>query len=184
MVWLFLMKNTSVLESPIKALHFAPEYCLYEKFKSLKEVEYVPADLGIGYPKGTYKIDITKITFPDNYFDLIICNHVLEHVLDDRSAMKELYRVLSENGYCLVTLPIKENQEFTFEDPSITSASERKKHFGQWDHVRWYGMDVMERLANAGFSVMNSKYGLTFPLEDQRKFGLNEEILIVLRKSI
>ena len=102
------------------------------------------------------KIDITDIKFQNNTFDCILCSHVLEHILDDNKAIRELYRVLKPNGWAILQVPIL--REKTFEDPNIQTPEERLKYFGQEDHVRIYGLDYKDRLENAGFKVMVDPY--------------------------
>ena len=97
--------------------------------------------------------DIRNLPFEDQSFDLILCNHVLEHISDDRKAMIELYRVLKKGGTLIAQVPIDENRQITFEDNSITDPSERTQVFGQYDHLRIYGQDYYQRLASVGFSV-------------------------------
>jgi SAM-dependent methyltransferase len=117
--------------------------------------------------------DIGALPFPSDAFDAIICFHVLEHIPDDRKAMKELRRVLRPDGvlFCHVPLSGKLN---TFEDPNITSPSERRRHFGQEDHVRFYGADIIHRLWEAGFQVVRK----TFPEPLIRRFGLRRDEIV------
>ncbi|MEO1173818.1 MAG: methyltransferase domain-containing protein, partial [Myxococcota bacterium] len=99
------------------------------------------------------RLDVTDIQFSEGHFDGILCNHVLEHVPDDRRAMSELYRVLAPAGWAVLAVPIDTNRAHTYEDPSITEPEDRAVHFGQSDHVRWYGRDYAGRLREAGFTV-------------------------------
>ena len=97
------------------------------------------------------RLDITDMNFEDNFFDVIICNHVLEYVQDDRKAMSELFRVLRPEGFAILQVPISRNAKEIFEDFSITSPEEREKYFGQKDHVRVYGKNYKNRLENISF---------------------------------
>jgi SAM-dependent methyltransferase len=134
---------------PRKMLHVAPEAVLEERFRPLLGAGYVTADLLAA--KVDVRMDITNIQYPDASFDFIYCSHVLEHVPDDRKAMREFRRVLSSNGVAILTVPITADQ--TVEDPSIEDPKERLRLFGQEDHVRRYGRDYASRLKEEGFSV-------------------------------
>jgi SAM-dependent methyltransferase len=132
-----------------RLLHFAPEATLDPVFARLPGLERVTADL---YVPADLRLDITDMDLPDSSFDLILCSHVLEHVPDDRAAMRELRRVLSDGGHALVLVPYRP-EVTTYEDPSITSPLDRMVAFGQQDHVRIYGNDLPDRLRSAGFEV-------------------------------
>ena len=156
----------------MKILHFAPEPIFHQRFSSIPDVDYYPVDLN---PKafGIRKVvDITDIPFDDNTFDLIMCTHVLEHIPDDRKAMSELYRVLKPNlGVALLTVPIG-NRATTLEKPEYNTPELRSKYYGQWDHVRRYGADYIDRLRAAKFSVEEVTMEKFFKLDDLNKFGL------------
>ena len=181
LIFLFL-KEKKLLLSPnkkIKLLHFAPEPCFFQVFKDIKMMDYIPCDLSpeiYSYPRGpeVNKIDITSIPLKDNSIDFILCNHVLEHVLDDAKALKELCRVLKPGGHAILLVPIIGGRKVTFEDESIVSPEERLEAFGQEDHVRHCGEDYLERYSTAGFRV-NSDYGAQFPKRQRAKYGLLEE---------
>lgn len=149
LIWMYLQERTDFYSSKLRVLHFAPEYCFQRVFKSLSNLDYISADL---YDSSAMiKIDITDIKFRDNTFDCILCSHVLEHILDDNKAIRELYRVLKPNGWAIIQVPIM--REKTFEDPTIQTTKDRLKYFGQEDHVRVYGLDYKDRLENTGFKV-------------------------------
>jgi SAM-dependent methyltransferase len=151
LLYLFLKKRTRLLSDPIRLLHFAPEPPLEYIFKKHKNIRYLSADL---YQEGVMEtIDITAIPYPENSFDAILCNHVLEHIPDDALAMGELYRVLSPGGWAVLQVPFSKVLDTTYEDPSIVSEEDRERVFGQKDHVRIYGWDYSKRLENAGFRV-------------------------------
>ena len=155
MTWMFLMERKA-LRPGLRILHIAPEACLREKLKALPSVEYVAGDkheTGYTYPAGTVDLDVTKLPFPDERFDLILCSHVLEHVPQDRLAMRELYRVLAPGGLGILMVPIKADLQVTQEDPSVVDPKERERLYGQFDHVRLYGSDYSQRLRDAGFTV-------------------------------
>lgn len=158
-----------------RLLDFSPSRSLYRKFKSERKINYFPSDLSTNFI-AEYQYDITKIPIEDNYFDFIICYHILEHVEKDADAMKELFRVVTENGQILVQTPFKEGN--IYEDFSITSPEERLKHFGQDDHVRIYSVEgLKQRLTQVGFKVN------TIQFEADEYLGLNKgEIILELTK--
>jgi SAM-dependent methyltransferase len=134
---------------PRSALHIAPEQILEQKLRPLIGKGYITADLMQAYVD--VKMDITDINSPDAYFDFIYCSHVLEHVPDDLKAMREFRRVLADGGIAILLVPI--TAEKTIEDLSVQDPKERRRLFGQEDHVRKYGPDYVFRLENAGFNV-------------------------------
>ena len=139
-----------------KVLHMAPEQCFLGRFKKLKHINLITADLYS--PIVDVKADICNLPFKDDAFDIIFCNHVLEHIEDDKKAMQELYRVLKKGGFGIFQIPQDYSRETTYEDFSITSPEERAKHFGQYDHVRVYGSDYFDRLRSVGFNVKEINY--------------------------
>ncbi|KIA83471.1 SAM-dependent methyltransferase [Kaistella solincola] len=181
-MWLYLQNETEFFTKNYKVLHIAPEQEFLRRFKKLKNLDYISADLFS--PIVDVKADILDLPFEDESFDVIFCNHVLEHIEKDAQAMSELFRVMKKGGWGIFQVPLKNSLEKTYEDFSITDKAERQKHFGQYDHVRWYGMDYFQRLENAGFSVDINYYSKKFTAEDRKKFGLLEsEILPVVKKS-
>jgi len=149
LLWRYLQEKTRFFQSGgAKMLHVAPEPCLESRWRGMIGAGYMTADL---MARADVKMDITDIQFPENEFDIIYCSHVLEHVPDDRKAMWEFFRVLKPGGWALLLVPITES--VTFEDPSITDPEERRRVFGQFDHVRSYGPDYADRLREAGFDV-------------------------------
>ena len=160
--------NTSIL-------HLAPEWRLSEEFLKFKYSKYVCTDKfmpGYNYPLHTIDMDIMDIKFPDNSFDWVICNHVLEHIPNDIGAMKELYRVLKPNGKAVLQVPFSNLLEKTYENPEVITDAQRIEHYGQFDHVRIYGHDYITRLESVGFkferlniSDKYKHYGL-IPQED------------------
>ena len=169
--------------NPVRLLHFAPEKMFYDLFSNNSFIEYTPCDL---FPEDyafnggaeVSKVDITRIPFADESFDFILCNHVLEHIPNDKLAMSELYRVLSKGGNGIIQAPIDYDRKQTYEDFSITSPKEREKAFGQHDHVRWYGQDYKTRLQNAGFIVNEDDYVTKFSPDEIFKYGLMPSELI------
>jgi SAM-dependent methyltransferase len=169
LLWLFLQKKTNLFDgSPRKMLHVAPEPVFESRFAKQLGADYLSADLF--NPRAMVKMDITHIQYPDQSFDVIYCSHVLEHVQNDRQAMREFFRVLRNNGWAILLVPI--TSEETFEDPSITDPAERLKAFGQEDHVRKYGPDYADRLRDAGFTVQVTKAGDLVGSEEATRMGL------------
>jgi len=150
LMWLFLKQETDFFESPLKVLHIAPELCFLDRFESMDNLEYITGDLES--PLAKIKMDIHQIPFPDNTFDVVFSNHVLEHVENDIEACKEINRVLKPGGWGIVQSPVY-NMEQTIEDPSIQDPVERERIFGQRDHVRKYGTDYAKRLSRSGLKV-------------------------------
>jgi predicted SAM-dependent methyltransferase len=156
LLWLYLKNRTNLLSDKLKVLHFAPEFQLYKLIRKLPNIDYLTADLSA--PRVMMNMDITNIPLPDNSFDVIICNHVLEHVPNDAQAMRELQRILKPNGWAILQVPLDSNLATTLEDPNITSEEDRLKYYGQKDHVRLYGADYKNKLEAAGFQVQVHNY--------------------------
>ncbi|MEQ9303309.1 MAG: class I SAM-dependent methyltransferase [Marinoscillum sp.] len=171
LIWLYLKDKTDFFTKERKMLHIAPELCFIDRFESLTNLEYITGD--IESPLAKVKMDIHEIPFEENSFDVIFCNHVLEHVHDDIKAMKEMRRVLKPGGWAILQVPFfypLKNE--TYEDWTITSASDREKAFGQDDHVRMYGSDYGKRLASSGFKVTEEKFVLEQPKDRLERFAL------------
>lgn len=179
LLYLFLTKtNPNMFVDRIKLLHVAPEKGLRGFFMSHSNIDYLTADLSS--PLAKTKMDITKIEQDNGTFDVIICNHVLEHIQDDAKAILELFRVLRPSGFAILQVPISYSIESTIEDPSITNPRDRERHFGQRDHVRIYGRDYTERLEQAGFSVKVHDFIAELKPEDVHKYGLSTDEKIYL----
>jgi SAM-dependent methyltransferase len=139
----------------LKILHIAPEKRLTNYLLKL-DLDYSCGDLfteGYSYADHVKNMNVTEIPFENEIFDLVICNHVLEHIPNDLDAMKEIYRVLKAGSLALLQVPISNNSKITEEDFSITEPSDREKYYGQFDHVRLYGQDYIDRLNSVGFNV-------------------------------
>jgi predicted SAM-dependent methyltransferase len=150
LAWLFLKRSTNLFDGIPKAmLHVAPEWQFVNELAAAVGPGYLTADFLDA--AAMVQMDITNIQYPDEFFDVIYCSHVLEHVSDDRLAMREFARVLKPTGFAVILVPI--TADTTFEDPSVTDPKERLRVFGQEDHVRVYGPDFMERLKEAGLEV-------------------------------
>lgn len=183
LLYLYLLKKTNFFtEKAKKVLHVAPEGGLSRIIKTRSNIDYVTADISAN--NVMVRMDITKIQYSAETFDVIICNHVLEHIIDDGKAMSELYRVLKPGGWGILQVPISLSLDKTYEDFSVTDPSERETVFGQFDHVRIYAMDYVDRLKKSGFEVdrfnwqedpefcgSNNKYGL---LRSEHVFIVNK----------
>jgi SAM-dependent methyltransferase len=165
-----------------RVLHVAPEAKLAERIAASEPAEYVKGDIAPGPDR--IKLDVTAIAFPDEYFDLVICNHVLEHVPDDGRAMAELFRVLKPGGRAVLQTPFSPVLAHTFQDPGIDTDEKRCLFYGQEDHVRLYGQDLFEKLKGAGFSVALGRHAELFRPEEASYYGVNPaEDLLLLRRG-
>jgi len=183
LLWLYLKKETDFFTNTQnkKVLHFAPEQCFYNRFRNQKNIQYTTTDLLS--PLADVKADICNLPFEDNSYDVIFCNHVLEHIPNDNKAMQELLRVLKPKGMAILQIPQDLSRETTFEDNTITDKATRAKIFGQYDHVRVYGKDYFNKLRSIGFSVKEIDYTATLPGKDISKYCLAKgEILPVCFK--
>ncbi len=185
LLWLWLERETDLLGrvagGGAKFLHVAPEVCLAKKFEKILPTEnYITADLES--PLARVKMDVQAIQFPDETFDVVFCNHVLEHVADDGLAMRELYRVTRQGGWGVMLAPVDEARNETFEDDAITDPAERTRLFGQYDHRRVYGRDYAERLGMAGWQVEPVDYFAALDPAERTLYALRREMLYIVRK--
>ena len=190
LLYLFLKYSINIFttDQKLRLLHFAPELQFFQLLANRDSIEYTSCDIApqshdFRDVAGIQKADITRLPFADNSFDVILCNHVLEHVVDDAKAMSELYRVMAQGGWGIFQVPLIYKNEHTYEDFSIIKPSERKKAFGQFDHVRVYGRDYLDRLQAAGFEVTTDQYAKNFIENDIQRFGLNPYERIVYCKK-
>jgi len=184
LVYWYINNRSNILNSSknIRLLHVAPEKNLQKILKSFSHIKYISGDLN-PLMNCDIRLDITDMNFEDNFFDVIICNHVLEHIVDDRKAMRELFRVLRPEGFAILQVPISKKAKETFEDFSITSPEERERYFGQKDHVRIYGQDYKNRLESIGFKVELYDIKKDLSIQDIKKHGFKEsEILYIGHK--
>ena len=156
LLWLYLQTKTPLFSKPLTLLHLAPEPVYYRALKARRNLQYITADIGSALAR--VRLDIMRLPYVDNCIDAILCVHVLEHVDDDRAAMRELRRVLKPGGWAILQVPIDITRETTLEDPTIVAPEERERVFGQHDHVRLYGQDYKDRLVDAGFTVTVDSY--------------------------
>ena len=183
LLWLYLKNETIFFKKNLKVLHIAPEQCFYNVFKKLKNINYITYDLNS--PLAEIKGDICNMPFKNNSFDYILCNHVLEHINDDKKAMMEIFRVLNISGTAILQVPINLNNKNTLEDNSITNKQERIEKFGQYDHVRLYGLDYFKKLKNIGFEVDQIKYASKFNDDEILKYSIvKNEVIPVCKKLI
>ena len=178
LLWLYLNKKTKLLEKNISVLHVAPEIIFIKKFKKIANWNYVSIDLKS--PLADIKANVYNLPFKENCFDLILCNHVLEHIEDDYKALNELHRVIKNKGTLIVQIPLDKNLKKTFENKQIINPVDRNKYFGQYDHVRVYGLDFYDRLAKSGFTPKKINILKKMSKEQKIKYCLpnNEEIPI------
>ncbi len=181
LLWLYLKNETDFFSAPKKVLHFAPEQAFYKRFRKQKNLDYTTTDLNS--PLADVKADICNLPFKDEEFDVIFCNHVLEHIPDDTKAMQELYRILKKGGMGIFQIPQDLSREKTFEDNSIIDRKERAKIFGQYDHVRIYGRDYFDKLRSIGFTVVEEDYTkkITPELVDKNRLATGEIIPICFK---
>jgi SAM-dependent methyltransferase len=181
LLWLYLGRRTDLFTVNRRVLHVAPEPPLARRLSSLANLDYVSIDLES--PRAMMKMDATRLAFPDRWFDLILCFHVLEHIPDDRAAMREFLRVLNPGGRAILQSPFDPARAETYEDSSVTSPEARERAFGQRDHVRIYGRDYVARLRGAGFAVEECSLARELPEEETARFGvLADETLTVCRR--
>ncbi|WKN31813.1 methyltransferase domain-containing protein [Porifericola rhodea] len=181
LMWLYLKNKTDFFTAQHKVLHVAPEICFIHRFEEMPNLDYTTADLESPWAK--VKMDLHNVPFADNSFDVVFCNHVMEHVENDIQCMQELYRVLKPGGWAIIQSPVY-NFAHTKEDPSITDPVEREKAFGQRDHVRMYGQDYGDRLRKAGFTVTEDDYVKQLPPEKVKWYALmDSEIIYFCQKT-
>ncbi|WP_334056570.1 class I SAM-dependent methyltransferase [Polaribacter sp. P097] len=184
LMWLFLKDETKFFtaKEKLKVLHIAPEQCFLDIFRNQDNLEYITSDLES--PIADVKADICDLPFKDNEFDVVFCNHVLEHIPDDKKAMQELFRVLKNGGFGIFQIPQDLSRATTFEDDSITDKKQRAEIFGQYDHVRVYGRDYFNKLRKIGFRVDEVDYTKKIAPEKLERFCLMKgEILPVCYKD-
>lgn len=148
-VWV-LSKYTNIFSASCRVLHFAPEEPVSKYISANQDCDYYTGDIVLG--RAMHKTDITDIQYKDGFFDFVIMNHVLEHIDDMEQAMREVKRVMKKNGKLIISFPICMDQD-TLELPNITSDADRLEYYGQEDHVRLFGRDYVQRIADFGFSV-------------------------------
>jgi predicted SAM-dependent methyltransferase len=184
LMWLYLRDHSSFFtKENIKVMHIAPEQCFHKGFQAQKNLDYTTGDLVS--PIADLHFDLHDIPLEDNQYEVIFCNHVMEHVANDLRCMQELYRIMKPGGWGIMQVPIDSNRDETYEDASITTPEEREKHFWQYDHVRLYGNNYPKRLAEAGFNVETFDIKDHISAEQLERFRLQKnELLYVVIKPV
>ena len=183
LLWLWLTRETTLFADRPTILHIAPEVNLMKRlkrhYKAVSE-RYITADLES--PLANMHFDVQAIPMKEESIDVIICNHLLEHVESDRKALSELYRILRPGGWGVLLSPVDYEREQTFEDDSVTEPSERARLFGQYDHRRIYGRDYTKRLSKAGFIAEEIDYKAEFTEQQCEEYSLGYDHLYIVRK--
>lgn len=170
LIWIYMKERTNFFASPLDVLHIAPEQCFLKLFEKMHGKKYITAD--IESPLAKVKMDIHQMPFPDRSFDVVLCNHVLEHVEDDLKALREINRVLKPGGWAILQVPFfAPIPPRTIEDKSAITPQAREQLFGQDDHVRKYGRDYPQRIEQAGLQVHPDVYAAT--LQSAQRFGIS-----------
>jgi SAM-dependent methyltransferase len=170
----FLERQTTILDGPARVLHVGPEPGIGARLQQAAEVDYVSTDLDP--TAAMVAADLTDLPFEDASFDYVLCNHVLEHIPDDVAAMSELRRVLDAHGMAVMQHPIDANRGQTFEDWTVADSWAREQTFYQRDHVRIYGRDFANRLAEAGFAqITRTKYQDELPAHEIERYCLEQQ---------
>jgi SAM-dependent methyltransferase len=171
LIWLYLQNTTDFFKSRKKVLHIAPEVCFIPRFEKIHGEDYITGD--IESPLAKVKMDIHQIPFEANTFDVVLCNHVLEHVDSDIKSMSEINRVLKPGGFAILQVPFFHPiPDVTVEDLSVTDPRERERLFGQDDHVRKFGKDYTRRIEQAGLTAVEDNFISRLSDEDQKRYGL------------
>lgn len=183
LMWLYLKDHSNFFTAKqLNVLHIAPEQCFHQRFKQQKNLNYLTGDLVS--PIADMHFDLHQIPLEDNRFDVIFCNHVLEHVDDANQCMRELYRVMKPGGWGIMQVPQDFDRELTFEDPSIVTEEDRERLFWQKDHVRLFAKDYPNWLQNAGFKVEVFEKEKVYSTAQIQRFRLQEkEILYIVNKK-
>jgi SAM-dependent methyltransferase len=183
---LFFELRTDIYRRAVRILHVAPKRELAQVFGARDNIDYV---CGALFPDrfadfDAVEVDVTQIGFGNDQFDVVICNHVLEHVREDGKAMRELFRVLRPGGFAVLQVPLALDLKATLEDPSIVDAEGRKRAYGQKDHLRLYGLDYFDRLADAGFEVSRDNPFDNRWAPDLERYGLDRDEDVFIGRNV
>jgi len=170
LIWLYLKQCPELFPCSIRLLHVAPEPVFCRILRGLPNIDYVSID--IASPLAMMRADLVALPLYDNCIDAILCIHVLEHIVDDRRAMRELFRVLRPGGWAILQTPLDLSLRATYEDASITTPEGRLRAYGQSDHVRCYGRDYRDRLEAAGFVVHVDCFARTLPSHKRARYRI------------
>jgi SAM-dependent methyltransferase len=184
LMWLYLKNKSDFFTAEkLELLHIAPEQCFLPYFKKQKNLTYLTGDLES--PIADMHFDLHHIPLEDNRFDVVFCNHVLEHVADDKQCMSELYRVMKPGGWGIFQVPQDMTREVTYEDPAIVSPEDRELHYWQKDHVRLYGRDYPLKMQRVGFEVEIYDPESELTVEQFERYRLNpKEVLYIFKKPL
>ena len=180
--WLYLRDHTELFTSRLRVLHVSPKYALSRRLSRLPNLDYIAGDLE-RRPHVAMRFDLTSLPLRAGTFDSAICIHVLEHIEDDRTAMAELFRVLRPGGWAFVSVPVRLDQP-TYEDAAVTAPHDRLREFGETDHVRFYGYDLVQRLEAIGFKVTLDRATALDPASMQRYGLLADENIFFCEKPV
>lgn len=182
LLYLYLKQNTDIFSRSLSVLHIAPEPNLAKLLKQAPNVRYINGDLW--EPDVLSRFDVMQMPFSAGTFDVVICNHVLEHVSNDLAAMADLYRVLSRGGWAVLQVPIAMALVDTLEDAAATTERQRIELFGQRDHVRLYAeRDYVDRLRSVGFRVSIEPFCIELPEVDVNRYALiPQEVVFICFK--
>lgn len=181
LLWLWLNRHSDLFTAPHRLLHIAPEHCYLRRLERVLGENYVTADLES--PLAKVKLDVQQMPFGEGEFDVVICNHILEHIESDRRALEEIFRVMRNGGWGILLSPIDWGREQSYEDPTKTTPEERREAFGQPDHLRIYGRDYADRLRSVGFEVDEIRATDFLTAEEITRYGIATDRIHLVRKS-
>jgi ubiquinone/menaquinone biosynthesis C-methylase UbiE len=181
-MWLYLKNHSTFFtQENLAVLHMAPEQCFIDRFKAQKNLNYLTADLVS--PIADLHFDLHQIPLENNRFDVVFCNHVMEHVQDPIQCMSELFRVLKPGGWAIMQVPQDFSRDTTYEDPSIVTEADRELHYWQKDHVRLFGKDYPSYLEKVGFEMSIFDFHSHYSSEEIERFRLmKNEVLYIFKK--
>jgi len=181
-IWLFLEEHTNLFTDRLRLFEIAPKFSFARRFRKMPNLFYVAGDLQ-EHPDAMIRMDMTAMPISFDSFDALICMHVMEEIIQDNLAMKEMFHVLKPGGWAIVTVPTNMNA-MTYEDPSIVDPRDRERAFGEPAHVRVYGYDLADRLRSSGFTV-TVDLAEDVPIQKRERYGLRaDENIFFCRKPV